>query len=211
MLSSALHSFFPSFNMSKLGVFIHADLEMAYLVSGEAALISAAAWVSLMPHGEGFLCFQSRLLLRLLAPWPHYITLTYCAVVSVLSALTGCIMAIWWLQCITETDSSQGVSLTQQEAGMRLVNDGDWEAEVALAGTHRYRDRWETHCHAKAMLGPFSITVRVVQALMGSRNHKTQGQKRLSLHSPAKMWESVTQWWGMKECHSRAIYMTARP
>lgn len=146
---------------------------MAYFILGEAALISVAAWVSLMPHGEGFLCFQSWLLLCLLAPWPHYITLTDRAAVSVLSALTGCITAIWWLQCIMETGSSQGVLLMQQEAGLRLVNDWDWEEEMTLAGAHRYRDGWETHCHAKAMLGPLSITVRVVQAVMGSGNHKT--------------------------------------
>lgn len=182
---------------------------MAYFILGEAALISVAAWVSLMPHGEGFLCFQSRLLLCLLAPWPHFIALTYRAAVSVLSALAGCITAIWWLQCVTGTGSSQGVSLMQQEAAMRLVNDGDWGAEMTVGGTHRYRDGWETHC--QAMLGAFSITVRVVQAVMGSGNHITWGQKRLCLHSPAEMWESVTQWQGTKECHSWAIYMTARP
>lgn len=79
-------------------------------------------------------------------------------------------------------------------AGVRLVNDGDWGAEMTLAGTDRYRDVRETHFHVKAMLVSFHITVRVVQALMGSGKHKIQGQKRLCVHSPAKRWESVTQW-----------------
>jgi len=82
----------------------------------------------------------------------------------------------------------------QQEASVRLVNGGDWEAEITSAGTDRYGEGWETHFHAKAMLGPFHVTVRVVQALMGSGNHKIQGQKRFCVHSPAKRWESVTQW-----------------
>lgn len=55
---------------------------------------------------------------------------------------------------------------------------------MTLAGTERYRDGWETRFHAKAMLDPYHITVRVVQALVGSGNHKIQGQKRLYVHSP---------------------------
>lgn len=82
----------------------------------------------------------------------------------------------------------------QQEAGVRLVNDGDWKAEMTLCGTESYGDGRETHFHAEPMLGPFHITVKVVQALMGSGNPKVQGHKRLCVHSPAKRWEPVTQW-----------------
>lgn len=124
--------------------FIHIDLEMAYFILGEAILIRAAAWVSLMPHREGFLRFQSRLLLGLSALWPRYLTLIYHTVVSVLSTLTGCIMAIWWLQCITEADSKPGclaqAARSRCEAskwwGLGNRNDISWDRQVRRKMRH---------------------------------------------------------------------------
>lgn len=83
-------------------------------------------------------------------------------------------------------------------------------AEMTLAGTERCGDRWETHFHAKTLLGLAHATLRVVQVLMGSEPIKYRVRKTVFVHSPANRWESVTQWWGTEECHSCATYTAAR-